>query len=228
MSNLQDGCRYDGRPTGVASVYENQNGNLILCMEIEVEGEHLRWYAALATAKDGVNTKTIERLKQMFEWDGIDPFWFVDHGADYTERAVVATIEIRPGTANPEKMFANIKFLDPPGGMGGGEVPESGDRNALLAKYGGKFRAVAGGVPAKPAPKAPPKAPPSKAPPTAPPSGKTSDQITVWQRFCELGGTDKDWFGVLAEAVPGVDQGDFTPAQWGIALDHIDAKTIPY
>lgn len=228
MSNLQDGQKYPGRPTGAASVYENQNGNLVLCMEIDVQGEMLRYYAAIATDKDGINTKTVERLKAMFGWDGIDPFWFVDNGAAYAEREVEATIELKQGTRS-DHWFANIKYLDQPGAGSGGEMPQAGNRAGLLAKYGSKFRAIAGGVPA-----AKPSAPPvQKTMPLAPPAppakpARKSDQMECWSKYCEAGGTEADWFKMLAEAVPGVDQGDLTPVQWGLVLDHIETNLLRF
>lgn len=227
MSNLQDGQKYPGRPTGVASVYENEKGSLVLCMEIDVEGEMLRHYAAIATAENGINVRTVERLKAMFGWDGIDPFWFVDNGADYAEREVEATIELKQGR-NGDRFFANIKYLDPPGGgAGGGDMPAAGNRAGLLAKYGAKFRAIAGGVPAKPA--APPAPPVQKTLPPAPAKpAKKSDQMECWSKFCDAGGTEAGWFKMLSEAVPGVDQGDLTPADWGRVLDHIQTDMLQF
>jgi hypothetical protein len=229
MSNLQDGQTYPSRPTGAASVYENDKGSLVVCLEIDVQGEMLRYYAALATVENGINTKTVERLKAMFGWDGIDPFWFVDNGAAYAEREVEATIELKQGR-NGDRYFANIKYLDPPGGgSGGGDMPAAGNRAGLLAKYGSKFRAIAGGVPAA-KPSAPPvqkTLPQSPPPPPAKPARK-SDQMECWAKYCEAGGTEADWFKMLAEAVPGVDQGDLTPAQWGLVLDHVETNLLRF
>lgn len=229
MSNLQDGQRYPGRPTGAASVYENEKGSLVACIEINVEGENLRYYAALVTAENGINTKTVESLKAMFGWDGLDPFWFVDHGADYAEREVEATIEMKQGRS---ATFANIKYLDPPGGSSGGAaMPSAGNRAALLAKYGSKFRAIAGGTPAgKPAQASLPLAKGPPAPPSRPPTikeiVKPSDQAACWAKYCEAGGTEDKWFDVLAEAVPGVDQGDLTESQWGKVMAHIETNLL--
>lgn len=211
-------------PTGEASVYENEKGNLILCMEFQCEGEALRYYTALYTANDGVNTRVVETLKELFAWDGVDFFWFVDHPEDLQAREVEAVIEMRPGREG-DRLFPSIRYLNVPG-QSGGSLPAAGDRSALLAKYGAKFRAVAGGTPSAP----PPKPPATNAPPQTPPPRAVapSDQMTVWARHCELGGTEKDWFTVLAKAVPGVDQGDFTPAQWGQALAYLEENTIPY
>jgi hypothetical protein len=219
MSHLTAGT-YNATPTGEASVYENEKGNLILCMEMNCEGELLRYYSALATADNGLNIRQIETLKAVFGWDGVDFFWFVDHAEELKAVNCEVVLEMRPGR-DGDRMFPSIKYLNGPGTSA--ELPQAGDRQSLLAKYGSKFRAVAGGTPSAPKPPAP------KAPPKAPaPTVKPSDQMTVWGRYCELGGQEDQWFKTLAEAVPGVDQGDFTPNQWGQALDWIEKNTLPY
>ena len=219
MSNLTAGT-YMARPTGEASVYENEKGNLILCMEMACEGEIVRYYGALATIDNGINTRQVDTLKSLFNWDGTDFFWFVDHPEELQAAEVEVVIEMRPGR-DGDRLFPAIKYLNGPGGNG--DLPQSGDRQALLAKYGSKFRAMAGGTPPAPKPPAP------KAPPAAPPTTvKPSDQMTVWARYCELGGEEKTWFKTIAQAVPGVDQGDLTPAQWGQVLDWIESNTLPF
>lgn len=221
--------RYPGKPTGVASVYENDKHSLVLCMEISVEGETLKWFTTLATEKDGINTKTIDRLKACFGWNGVDPFWFVDSPDEYKEREVEVTIEMRAGTKNPEKFFPSIQYVDPPGG-GAGAMPETGNRSALLAKYGSKFRAISGGAPAAPKAATAKKAAP-KAAPAAPAEASTQDEC--WRLFCAKNeGKGEDaladaWFALLAKEVPGVDQGDFTPAQWGKVKKAI-TDDLPY
>lgn len=229
MTKLENGQRYPARATGAASVYENAKESLIVCIEVDVQGEMLRYYATIATKDNGVNTRTVEGLKAMFGWDGQDPFWFVDHGAECAEREVEATIELAPWR-NGDNMFANVKYLDPPGGQSGAsQMPAAGNRAALLAKYGSKFRAIAGGTPAgKPAQDSLPlaKAPPSK-PPTIKSLVNPSDQGACWARYCELGGTEDKWFDALADAVPGVDQGDLTASQWGMVLAHIETNMLP-
>jgi hypothetical protein len=229
MSQLQDGQRYAGRPTGTASVYENDKGSLVLCMEIDVQGEMLRYYAAIATADSGINTRTVANLKAMFGWDGQDPFWFVDHGADYAEREVSALIEMK--ALDRGGQVANIKYLDTPGGgAGGGQMPEGGNRASLLAKYGSKLRAIAGGAPAAKPPAKPPvqaSLPLAKGPPTLASIAKISDQGACWERFNQAGGLEADWFKTLEAAVPGVDQGDLTPAQWGKVFEYIETNLVP-
>lgn len=229
MTKLENGQRYPARATGAASVYENAKESLIVCLEVDVQGEMLRYYATIATKDNGINTRTVEGLKTMFGWDGQDPFWFADHGADYAEREVEATIELKQGNT---ETFANVKYLDPPGGQSGAsQMPAAGNRASLLAKYGSKFRAIAGGTPAAtpPAARKPPAQaalPLAKGPPTLASIAKISDQGACWAKFCEAGGTEDKWFDTLAEAVPGVDQGDLTPGQWGMVLAHIETNML--
>lgn len=221
--------RYPARATGVASVYENAKGSLVLVMEFHVEGQVLKWLTTLATEDNGINTRTIDRLKQCFGWDGLDFFWFVEHPEDYIERDVEVTVVHRQGD---KATFVNIAFVDPPGGNV--HLPVSGNKASLLAKYGSKLRAISGGTPAKPAapaakpPKAPPAAPVKAVPPSPVPASTPSNQMAVWGRFTEAhaGKSEDDisslWFELIEQHFPGVDQGDLTPAQWGQLFDAID------
>lgn len=219
--------RYPARATGVASVYENAKGSLVLAMEFHVEGQILKWLTTLATEDNGINTRTIDRLKACFGWDGLDFFWFVEHPEAYIERDVEVTVEHRQGD---KATFVNIAFVDPPGGNV--HLPASGNKASLLAKYGSKLRAISGGTPAKPA--APAAKPPVKAPPASPaktpppPKASPSDQMAVWGRFSELhaGKSEDDistlWFELIETHFPGVNQGDLSPEQWGHLFEHLD------
>jgi hypothetical protein len=231
--------RYPARATGVASVYENAKGSLVLAMEFFVEGQTLKWLTTLATEDNGINIKTVERLKQCFGWDGQDFFWFVENPESYIERDVEVTVEHRQGD---KATFVNIVFVDPPGGSG--SLPTSGNKASLLAKYGSKLRAISGGAPAKTAP--PAVKPPVKAPPAKPPAqptlpfkpaapdikGTASNQMAVWARFAEghEGKSEEEisslWFAMLGEHFPGIDQGDLTPMQWGHLFEVLDQ--IPF
>ena len=141
---IQDGT-YAARP-GQARVYENDKGSLVLCVEVQIEGGPvLKSFHTLAKADGTLMTRTIDNLKSWSGWDGTDPFWFTDN--DLTGFAVEVVIENQPGMSDPSRMFPSVKWVNPPGGGGGG-MAESGDRRSILAKYGGKLRANAGGVPA--------------------------------------------------------------------------------
>ena len=140
---IQDGT-YAARP-GQARVYENDKGSLVLCIEMQIEGGPvLKSFHTLSKADGTLMTRTIDNLKAWSGWDGTDPFWFVDN--DLTGFAVEVVIENQPGMSDPSRMFPSVKWVNAPGGGGGG-MAESDDRRSILAKYGGKLRANAGGVP---------------------------------------------------------------------------------
>ncbi len=233
MTELLQPGRYPAKATGQSSVYENAKGNLCLAMELDVQGHYLKYITTLATEANGVNTRTIGELKNCFGWDGLDFFWFVDSPEAYSDREVEATIEHTQGT---NKTFVNVTYIDPPGGGGAG-LPQPGNKAALLAKYGSKFRAIAGGTAAKPTavpkpPAAPPQAPPSRPPVKPAVAAKVSDQTEVWAVFAKANASMSEgeltaaWFAKLDELFPGVNQGDLTPAQWSEMLAAVDA--IPF
>lgn len=141
--NIQDGT-YAARP-GQARVYENDKGSLVLCIEVQIEGGPvLKSFHTLARADGTLMTRTIDNLKSWSGWDGTDPFWFLDN--DLSGIAVEVVIENQPGITDPTKMFPSVKWVNPVGGGSGG-LAESDDRRSILAKYGGKLRANAGGTP---------------------------------------------------------------------------------
>lgn len=162
--SIQDGT-YRARPRA-ASVYENAKGNLILAIEHEVEGGvNLKSYHTLATADGTLNTRSIDGLKSWSNWDGIDPFWFMETDLGQFEVSVVIVNEA--SLSNPEAFYPNIKWVNPVGAGGGGQLPTAADKHAVMAKYAAKFRAVAGAQPIR-------AQPPQAAPQAAPPVRNTS------------------------------------------------------
>ncbi len=231
--------RYPGRPTGDASVYENEKRSLVLAMDIMVEGLELRWWCTLATEKDGINVRNIEHLKECFDgWDGVDPFWFQDNAAALPDYSLEVTIELRPGTKNPQRLFPSIQYVDPPG-KAREEMPV-GDRRALLSKYGAKFRAIAGGASAPHRPPqhvhtnprtAPGKSHARGAVPATPSRQYTPPPSTeegCWTRWCEQKPTltekelQEGWFSMLDRLMPGKATGDYTPEDWGCVMADIN------
>ena len=148
--NIADGT-YAARP-GAASVYESQGGALVLALVVKLtDGPELKSYHTLVN-KDGViNTRTVDNLKAWSGWDGADPFWFMERDLSAVDVEVVIANE--PGYSDPTRMYPKVKWVNPPGGGMGG-VPDAADRRTVLAKYGAKFRALSGGVPASAAPTA--------------------------------------------------------------------------
>jgi hypothetical protein len=178
------------------------------------DGVEMKSYHTLVLADGTINTRTVDNLKAWSGWDGADPYWFMDQDLSGVDVEVVIANE--PGFTDKTKMFPKIKWVNPPGGSNGG-MPDAADRRAVLAKYGAKFRAVAGGttVPTR-APAAPSPAPapfprpavqqpdlprplhpvgPAAMPPTRPPAvappvrPKTAGgtQASAWSRLCALG-----------------------------------------
>jgi hypothetical protein len=141
--NIADGT-YAARP-GAASVYESEKGALVLAIMIKVaDGVEMKSYHTLVLADGTINTRTVDNLKAWSGWDGADPFWFMDH--DLSGMDVEVVIANEAGFTDKSKMYPKIKWVNPPGGSGGG-MPDAADRRAVLSKYGAKFRAVAGGTP---------------------------------------------------------------------------------
>lgn len=139
--NIADGT-YAARP-GAASVYESEKGALVLALVVKIEnGPELKSYHTLVNRDGSINTRTVDNLKAWSGWNGVDPFWFMEN--DLTGLEVEVVIVNEPGFTDPSKLFPKVKWVNPPGG--GNKMPESADRGAILAKYGAKFRAVAGGV----------------------------------------------------------------------------------
>jgi hypothetical protein len=236
---INDG-RYIGRFTGEVSVYENQKGTLVAAFPIEVEGQVRTWFATLVQQDGTVNTRRVGDLKTMLGWDGqiesIEGLTFAGAECEVT----IANEAGQDGT-----VYSNIKYADPVGG-GGAKIPEAMDRRTLVAKYAAKFRAVAGGAPAKPAaPKAtpPPAKPPVGGPPVAkPPAPRvaTANMEECWAALAAASeGQDRqaveaNWFAILDEVATGKQSPDLTPEEWGAVKARIAkmvearADGIPY
>lgn len=242
--NIESG-RYGAAFTGECSVYENAKGSLVAAFGIQVEGTVRTWFATLVNADGAVNTRRVADLKVMLGWDGVDPSWLVEHPEGYAGSDCEVTIENETGQDG--KTYANIKYVDPPGGGGGGaKLPEPMSKQALMAKYSAKFRAVSGGTPARPAAKAqvkeeqpmppqyanykPPSAPPSR-PPVGPPPAPRAQTVTMeecWAAMCESGKDRKemeqDWFELIEQVGgKGAQAADFTPEQFAELKLKIDA-----
>lgn len=230
---------YAAKPTGLAVGGEHQNGCLIVSMEFEMEGGAKISNTFWLTTKDGaMNTRTIQTLKEVFGWDGSDPFWFED-SLTLREIPVELVIENETFTGNDgvERTAPKVKWVNAPGGAGGVKIA-NGDRKTLLAKYGAKLRAVSGGAPA-PARSAPPAAKPAA---PAAPAAEPSDMEACWNElFSRMMYTGKPgskvkrsaveakWFEILKELHGEKDPNEFTPAEWGAVLVAVNTvDEIPY
>ncbi len=227
--NIANGT-YRAKPRS-ASVYESpKSGALVLALGHELAGGgEIKSYHTLALADGEIRTREIENLKKWSGWDGSDPYWFMD--ADLTAFDVDLVIENEPGFNDPSKVFPKVKWVNPCGGGGAGGLPEASDRRAVLAKYGSKFRAVAGGVPvAAPAPVKPaaPSAPPARPPAQAPARRAAATQAGAWDRLNVLAGAMKReeleavWFECVDAT--GMDQADMTAEGWAQVTAAIEKR----
>jgi hypothetical protein len=221
---LENGT-YGGRPVaGVAgSVYETENKAVMLALRFKLvtaDEPEITFRTCLVTKDGSLMTKNIENLRKWSGWDGVDPYWFME--TDLSGIEVELVIENKPGWKDPSKVFPEVQWVNPPGARGGGTMPEASDKKALLAKYGSKFRALAGPQPVgKPAPKpsAPPAAP-SRPTPAASAVKKVHSQETAWALMQEkAAGISNEqieafWFKFVDAT--GMDQAEMTPEGWAL------------
>lgn len=219
--NIADGT-YAARPKA-ASVYEGKSGALILALVHAFEGGgEIKSYHALTTRDGAINTRTVEDLKKWSGWDGSDPYWFMDTDLTGIDVELVIENEEYEGRRSPK-----VKWVNRPGSGSGTGLPDASDRRAVLAKYGAKFRAVAG--PVAVSARAPSNPPPPTAPvrpPAAAPRKTEATQSSAWARLSELGAgmgrpeLEALWFTCVDST--GMDQADMTPDGWAKVTEAVE------
>ena len=244
---LPNAGTHRARLGGQIVIYETGEGALCAAIPVAIQGEGWVWtgkHTATIVKKDGtIQTKTVDTLKQVFGWDGLDPFWLMDADLSQAEFDVVGEHEeYTPDEGEPRMQF-KIKWLNAPGASGM-RMPEAADRKSVLAKFGTQFRALSGAKPAAAAkPKATPKQegeaepelPAAPTPPKkgSPPAAKkapgktaggqppTATMEEAWQALCTANpkmSEDKQgelWYAKLDEMFPGVQPADLSIQQWG-------------
>ena len=220
--NIADGT-YAARPKA-ASVYEGKSGALILALVHAFEGGgEIKSYHALTTRDGAINTRAVEDLKKWSGWDGSDPYWFMDSDLTGIDVELVIANEEYEGRKSPK-----VKWVNRPGSGSGTGLPDASDRRAVLAKYGAKFRAVAGPQPVSA--RAPSNPPPQTAPvrpPAAAPRKTAATQSSAWARLSELGAgmgrpeLEALWFSCVDST--GMDQADMTPEGWAQVTEAVEA-----
>lgn len=222
------------------SVYETRNGALCLALlcavtDGECQGDTTKHTMTIVKQDGTVQTRTVDTLKEVFGWDGIDPFWFMDNAAALAEKAFTITVEMEQGVKDGVLQFdeqgqpiyyAKVKWLNAPGGGPGLKMPDPADRRAIATKYGSKFRALAGGTPAKPPTAPTPPKPPG--PPTPPPPPKKAPVATLEEAWAALwdnnpGMAEDDakklWEMEIARNCPNKTAATMTPEDWGKVKD---------
>jgi hypothetical protein len=215
-----------------ASVYE-KDGKLMVAMEFSVgaECEKLKKYFVLFKADGSPNVNDYNLLREFSGWDGIDPYWIQENaGAEWPVEVVVAW---EPGFKDPSKLFLNIKWVNAIGGAG---MPESSDRATIMARFGGKLRALAGPqsiptgrhTPVKTtAPTSPPARAPLPAPTRPPPSGVKHTQATCWdalqagQPNASQAELEDLWYSIVTG-----DQATMTSADWAKVSEAIGRLSV--
>ena len=268
-TNIQDGV-YNAIPT-VAAVYEKNDAlkleiHFTLCDEdgnaytrTGTDGKEYPIekykYCNLVNAQGAVNTKVVEGICAWSKWDGSDPFWWTD--AANVEGIGMVEVTIKTQSYNG-KTYQNIEWVNEPGHSAkhsGGKITESGDKAAIMAKYGAKFKAAFGGKPKavptakKPAPAAAPKAAPvAKAPPAktrpapkAPPAkaeaaypdgmdgaNKAWDEFSTANESMPQAELQERWFAAIDRHSDGKDQQDMTGEQWALVAADLADGDMPF
>lgn len=223
MSLLLEPGTYQARAGGQVIIYEAQSGALCAAVPCEVTdgpstGVKIKHTMTLVKSDGTVQTRTTDTIKDVFGWDGQDPFWLMD--TDLTGKAFEIVVESEQGTDG--NTYAKVQWLNPVGGGPGMKMPAAADRRSVLAKYGSKFRALAGGAPVKaPAPpvKKPSPPPPQKQPEL--PTGPVSTMEEAWAELCQVNEGKPEaelqslWFATVERLFPGKTNSDLTPQDWG-------------
>ena len=266
MANIPDGV-YCAQPL-TAGVYEKNNALVLetrftLCDEqgnaytqtgsngneypIERSKRHY-----LISKTGAVNTKVVEMLQKWAKaWDGIDPFWFADANNLASIGMVKVTLETDAYTASDgtQKTYQGISFINALDDVrSSNRAIESGDKAAIMAKYGAKFKAAFGGKPkavapaaakpakpaaAKPAAPVRPAAPARPAPaPTAPAPAAPAyangidganaawDAVGAAHPNMAQKEIEDKWFATIDSICPGKDQADISGAEWAQIVEH--------
>jgi hypothetical protein len=243
MEIPQEG-KYICKLNGQLVIYEASTGSLcgaVPCVMVSPTPGHdgftFKHTMVLVKADGTIQTKTTDTLKAVFGWDGVDPFWLMDHSEDGgAMRNVEFEIVGGPETGDKGGQYFKSQWLNPLGG--GMKTPQAANRQSVLAKYGNKFRALAGSSATtgqlsaaqqhRPTPAAP-KAPtvpslkngrpggPSLPPPVAAPA--TMEE--AWATLNELNpgkdaaAIEKIWFDTIAKLFPNKSNTELKPHEWG-------------
>ena len=149
MEIPQEG-KYVCKLNGQLVIYEASTGSLCGAMPCVMvgsatpanEGFVFKHTLVLVKADGTILTKTTDTLKEVFGWDGADPFWLMDNSEEGGPmRSVEFEIVGGPETGDKGGVYFKSQWLNPLGG--GMKTPAAADRRSVLAKYGSKFAALA-------------------------------------------------------------------------------------
>ena len=224
--------KYVCKLNGQLVIYEATTGSLcgaVPCVMVD-SGFTFKHTLVLVKADGTIQTKTTDTLKAVFGWDGVDPFWLMDQSADGgAMRDVDFEIVGGPETGDKGGQYFKSQWLNPLGG--GMKTPAAADPRSVLAKYGSKFQALAGGggqksearsqnggVPRVPTAARASQPPP---PPSGPPQGAPATMEEAWAALNEANTgkpaeiIEKAWFDTIARLFPNKSNTDLKPHEWG-------------
>jgi len=249
MEIPQEG-KYVCKLNGQVVIYEASTGSLcaaVPCVvaappanaEADTVGFTFKHTMVLVKADGTIQTKTTDTLKAVFGWDGVDPFWLMDNSNDGgAMRDVEFEIVGGPETGDKGGVYFKSQWLNPLGG--GLKTPAAADRRSVLAKYGNKFAALAGGLSSgesgerraasrNPAPMPPGKMPGSTAgkmpaatpPPPVPATRLVATMEEAWAALNDAQAgqpaeaIEKLWFNTIGRLFPNKSNADLKPHEWG-------------
>lgn len=162
---------YAAKLGGSIVVYETEEGALCAAVPVTLIGSDVAWSGKTTMTigkSDGtLQRRTIDTLKKVFGWDGLDPAWLSENDLSACEFEIVGeqeeyTPRQTDDEPNPQpRLQFKIRWINEPGG--GNRMPEPADRKAVMTKWGGKLKAISGGAAQKPAPASKPASAPSPA-----------------------------------------------------------------
>lgn len=237
--------KYVCKLNGQLVIYEASTGSLCAAVPCTMtdSGFTFKHTMVLVKADGTILTKTTDTLKSVFGWDGVDPFWLMDNSLDDgSMRAVEFEIVGGPETGDKGGQYFKSQWLNPLGG--GMKTPEAANRQSVLAKYGGKFKALAGVVAplanraaaSQGAPKTPPvpsgaqgTARPTSPPPNLPPA--TMEQ--AWAALNEANpgkdaaAMEKIWFDTIGKLFPNKSNTDLKLHEWARLKAEFEKDELP-
>lgn len=234
-----------------ARVYESERtGALVCAIQFSLdnegyEGKTITAYQTLVKGNGELSEMGITACKDVFGWDGQNPGWLMVK--DNIMGRPAELVVVNELFANEKGRMINVSkvaFMNRPGGANR-MLPDNIDSSQLAAKYGAKFRAMAGGTqvtlpkPATPAtatpaaaekPLARTEATPAKPKAPSKAKGMQSSMEECWAEFTRQHPVlpqdllEEDWFRALRIAGY-TETAKMTPADWAkfLALLKIEA-----
>jgi len=219
--------KYVCKLNGPLVIYEASTGSLCAAVPCVVAappangdpdtvGFTFKHTMVLVKADGTIQTKTTDTLKSVFGWDGVDPFWLMDNSTDGAcLREVTFEIVGGPETGDKGGQYFKSQWLNPLGG--GMKTPVAANRESVMAKYGAKFKALAGSQKAEARSQNLPPVP--KAAPVAPPQASTMEE--AWAVLNKAHPSkpapaiEKIWFDTISALFPNKSNSDLKPNEWG-------------